>query len=193
MRVLAVLGTLVLAAGSARADIVREMTPETLAEAVAFAREHKGDYSGLAPYLLMDGDKICGVFTTPFSRAVALATDALKAYKEPELGAMAEGAKGAIDVSAFAKWEGIGGRNRVVKVVAVVIATDDSDKATITRPAKEAKEDVTYTNGFGARSVGTSMSATFPFDVFVDKLQLRIAYEGTPECRVWINLGPKVR
>jgi hypothetical protein len=191
---------------AAAADLVTVMTPARIEEAVALAKEYKGEASTtivVNQSLGSIADGFCGRFSTPFSRAVLVADKAVRAGREPSRQAMARESRGQVIVTIDSSWKTVPG-SVVGKVPvwaeAVVVASDGRPDATIVRPSKVTYKTEEYPSwvrppGTGGRlsaetgnPIGVGMTASFPLSAFTDGREVRVSYKEGPECRTILDM-----
>lgn len=183
MRTLMVLAAVFVSA-PADAQVVREMTPELIRDAIT-----AGESGASGPGALWSSDRtvLCGYFTTPFSRVAIASSAAKEEYRKLQPGEVTDD---MVDPHAFihatanptSKMTDV----RTVKMV-VVAPIDSDDIAAVIRPVSSSTEPKTYTNSFGATTTGVSLSAKFPLSVLKAGNEVRVVYEDAPECRAKID------
>lgn len=168
-----------LVAAPAAAQVVTEMTPERIREAIADA-ESPGCYE------LKD----LGCFTTPYSRVVQAARAARKEYSSfGESDVTPEMLEPHVEIIALPQPSFVFGSGRTgppIDVQAVVVMPRKSkDRTAAILPSDRADLDRTYKNllgaSFDARAV---VAAVFPLSVLSEKNEVRFVYDGKG-CADW--------
>jgi len=161
----ATLGVLCAFAASSQAQVVSEMTPERVQEALVTAAE--GCYM-LSPAI--------ACFTTPFSRVVVLAQAAKRKYKDirPSEVPPAAVAAGELHVYAAARQAATGG---IASVDAVVILPKGGDRKAALQPLKTIQDTSQYKNLMGAVFEGKSMTAVFPLSALAERNEVHVVYD----------------
>lgn len=168
------LGAFLLPA-AASAQVVTEMTPERIREAIKAGME--GDFE-IEPYVVYDRTHTaCGILTTPWSRVAMAAEEAKKKYKPfAEADATPEMLRPLLDVYVPA----VAGKGYVSSVEAIVIVPD---KGEVIQPTKATPEESTFSNRMGATWKGTSLTASFPLSAISKENELRIVMDRGLETR----------
>ncbi len=175
-----------LALNVASAQLVSDMTPERIKEAIALGHNSKEAGRFLSSYVLQkrsgwgNGPRV-GSFTTPYSRVVLAARAAQRKYKTltaadvtPEMIAP------EIHVYAMSQVENDSQkRPQIISVEAIVLMPENGkDRSQAVQPTKTQDATDEYKNLFGAAFEGKSMSAVFPMDAFREGMDLRVIYDG---------------
>jgi hypothetical protein len=208
MRLVAVGAVLMCSLPTVNAAVVKDMTPEMIAQAIQL-----GAAGVESCYPLKFGGGIkpavhIGCVSTPFSRVAGAAAKAKKAYKPftaadvtPEMIAP------VIHVLAFSQKSNPRPMADRSDVVAVVVGPADGkpgDLAGVIQPIESEAIDENFQNAYGATLDGKGMRAVFPIDVVTNKNELRVvftdklcAYGGfnskREECRVSFDRLDKAR
>jgi hypothetical protein len=182
MRALAVVG-LLARAGSAQAQILKDLTPDQIKAALADTKtdscyELKPKVSlGLAI-----GAKAVtvpmGCFSTPYSRVVGIGAAARKKYLVADAASITPETIGAgeLRIFAFAQSTGQAGMADVQTVVIMPKDTKDRSKAIQPTHAEELTEE--YKNLYGASFQGKSMMAAFPLTALSESNEVHVIYSG---------------
>lgn len=177
MRILAAL--VLLAAAPAGAQVVTDMTPELVRQAIA-DEKNPGCYSfgGGSGWGVTQGGAY-GCFTTPYSRVARAAQDARKTYKPfTEADVTADMIAPEVRVHAFARNNAQKRGPRIINVEAVVFMPEGSkDRAAAILPATSATMTDEFKNGFGATFEGRSVTATFPLSVLDARNEIRVVFD----------------
>lgn len=177
-----------LLAPAAGAQIVTDMTPELIAQAIK-DEKNKGCYP-LATTGTFGTEKFGrGCFTTPYSRVALAAREARERYQAfsadqvtpemiaPELEVI------AIPQKTFVFGRGMEGPPASVKAV-VVIPTKSKDRSQAILPLRQEPTLERYSNMLGATWEAAGMVATFPLSALSEKHEIRFVYEA-PACQDW--------
>jgi hypothetical protein len=181
IRVAAAAATVLAITSPARAEIVREMTPAQIEQAI------KAGLAGWpACYELKFGSVLAmkptvyvGCMTTPFSRVAGAARAAKKGYKPfgpdsvpPEMIAP------VLEVFAFSQKEK-GRGNKRIDVTAVVVGQKEAKigEGEIVQPTEANATKDEYQNAFGAEYIGFGMRAVFPLEVVAPDRELRVVFD----------------
>lgn len=175
-----VLAVALLSTSPASAQLVLEMTPELVRQAIADDK-NPGCYSLKTGY---------ACFSTPYSRLAAAAREARKRYEKfaeadvtPELLR-----PGIVEVIAWAQPSFVYGRGRTgppIDVTTVVVAPKkSSDRSAAILPAERVDLDERYQNLMGAKWEAHGLVARFPITVLVEANEVRVVYAGKG-CADW--------
>ena len=168
-----------LLAVPATAQVVTDMTPELIKQAIA-------DKKGKPCYPISMGSTMAmtkrdvGCFSTPYSRVVAAARAAQKAYKpftEADVTVDMFAPEVRVIASAVNRIHGVGAGIISPKTV-VVMPIGVTDIAAAIQPSKTEEVDQAFTNAYGAEWRGKTIVASFPLSVLSEKNELRIVYDG---------------
>ncbi|HXB55597.1 MAG TPA: hypothetical protein VN461_12480 [Vicinamibacteria bacterium] len=192
---IAVVVVAALSAAPAGAQIVTEMTPATIAEAIAAGQADKK--AGM--HFLKTKGIVVGFFTTPFSRVASAAQHAKALYKPfseadvtpdmtvPQLEVFA----GSVAVSSPLP-PGVGNVEAVL-----IMPKGAKDVSMAIHPAKTSEVSEEYKNLMGASLNGKSINAVFPLDVLKPGREIVVIYDRIvghdylskcTECRVELDL-----
>jgi hypothetical protein len=153
--------------------IVREMTPELIAEAKTIPKE--GYAHGL---LLAQGIRPVGEFSTPFMRVRALAAVAKREYRTLEDSALtAEILEPELHIYAFAIVDAPYTANVKTVVITGRKGSPDAKAVTLIRPTRMEPIPATYKNAFGAEFTGDGMLAVFPLGALSKDREVHIVYD----------------
>jgi hypothetical protein len=178
MRKLLALGVFVLA-GRAEAQVVTEMTPARIQEAIA-DKKADGCY---------DLKKGFACFTTPYSRVAFAAQEAKKKY-EPftELQVTPEMVAPVVEVFALPQPSFIMGSGRVGQPIGVkrivVMPAKGKDPSQVIQPAEQLDLDQRYSNLLGSSWEARGILARFPLAVVSVGNEVRVVYDGKG-CADW--------
>ena len=178
MRWVIFVGLVALLAAPASAQIVTEMTPEKIREAIAFGTAQKE-----APYYEIRKPGFVGSvykprlgsFTTPFLRVALAAYEAKKLYKTfTETDVSREMVAPEVHVYGMSQADGA----RIANVQAIVITPKGRrDPASSIRPASTAEVPVQYRNLMGMTAQGKSLMAVFPLSDFREGNEVHIIFD----------------
>jgi hypothetical protein len=170
---------LVTAPVSAGAQIVMEMTPDRIREAIAAG--------GDSCYGLTRGRKnqamsvFIGCYSTPYSRVAGAAKKAKAAYR-PFTEADVTPEMIAPEVWIAARPQQPRHHPGMVDVVAVVVAPAKStDTGAAIQPVRSIEDTATYQNMMGATFQGKGMMAVFPLSILSEENEVRVVYD-SPVC-----------
>ncbi len=166
-----------LFAESAEAQIVREMTPEKIREAITLGVRSKN----LSPYRIQEKARfswppLIALYTTPFLRVALAANAATKQYRTfTEADVTAEMIAAEIQVFTESKSLGGGGIANVTTVVLLPRKAKGPEQ--VIRPVRTANATEHYKNLFGFTAEGQAMIATFPIDVWTEDKEVHVVYD----------------
>jgi hypothetical protein len=178
MRKLLALGVFALA-GRVEAQVVTEMTPARIQEAIA-DRKADGCY---------DLKKGFACFTTPYSRVAFAAQEAKKKY-EPftELQVTPEMVAPVVEVFALPQPSYVMGSGRVGQPIGVkrivVMPAKSKDPSQVIQPAEQIDLDQRYSNLLGSSWEARGILARFPLAVVSVGNEVRVVYDGKG-CADW--------
>ena len=178
-----------LAAGLIEAQVVTEMTPERIREAIADTNT-KGCYPLKSSGKWLHGED-SGCFSTPYSRVAQAARSAREKYQTfKEADATPEMLAPVVEIVAFSPSSFIMGRGRVgppLDLEAVVVMPRKSkDRAAAILPTVQTDVDQAYQNLLGARFEAKAIRASFPLTVLSEENEIRFVYAGKG-CSDWKN------
>lgn len=174
-----VLGVLSAGLGGvqAEAQIVAEMTPEKVREALA---QEKGEtcFPLKTDTPMGMSSTYLGCYTTPFSRVAQAAQAAKKKYKAfTEADVTPEMIAPHLEVLA-PSLDRVGNRAGRANVEAVVIMPKKSkDRAAAIQPLKSEEMTSEYKNLMGATFEGRGMRAVFPLSVLSDANEVHVVFD----------------
>jgi hypothetical protein len=192
MRKLLVVLAFVLPA-TAGAQVAMEMTPEVIQQAIdAGMSERKEPVSVMLiarPMPGSPGPVICGAFLTPFARVAAAARAAKGEYRAfTAADVTPEMVEPSVLIMARSKLNNRMDGVRKVKLVVVAPISSD-DLADVVRATHVEFRQESFGNAMGAKAVGAGAMAKFPLSVLSPDNEVRIVYDGQPECRASFNLA----
>ena len=178
MRKLLALGVFALA-GRVEAQVVTEMTPARIQEAIA-DRKADGCY---------DLKKGFACFTTPYSRVAFAAQEAKKKYETfTELQVTPEMVAPVVEVFALPQPSYVMGSGRVGQPIGVkrivVMPAKGKDPSQAIQPAQQIDLDHSYSNLLGATWEARGILARFPLAVVSVGNEVRVVYDGKG-CADW--------
>lgn len=162
------------------AQVVREITPRAIAQAIAYGTKEKNvelyeikTRSGFA----WDKDKVrWGLYSTPFLRVAMAANRAKKQYK-PFAAQDVTSEMVAPELHVYATAAALGGM-QVANVEAVVVsAAGERDRSKVVHPTGLTELPEEFQNIFGAKIVGKSVLAVFPLDVLSEQNEIHIVFD----------------
>jgi hypothetical protein len=174
---------LTLAAVPGHAQVVQEMTPERIREAIA-DRKTEGCYELKKSY---------ACFTTPYSRVVQAARAAAKEYKRFGEADVTEAMVApVVEVLAYGQLAMVMGSGRVgspvdVKTV-VVLPRKSKDPGDVIHAMERIEVGSTWDSGLDGKFEGKGMLAVFPLSVLTEANEVRLVYNGDG-CSDW-KLNP---
>lgn len=189
MRILMVL---LFLSGAAQAQVVTDMTPERIEQALAddktpgcYPLGSKGAGVGLREEISN------GCFTTPYSRVAGAAQEARRTYQKFSAANVDEAMLApVVEVVAFPVPSFIMGRGKVgppLDVKAVVIMPRKSkDRSAAVLPTVETEVERGYQNLYGATFEAKGIRAFFPLSVLSESNEIRFVYVGLG-CSDWKN------
>ena len=172
MKALAIAALLLIPA-VAEAQIVTEMTPELVREAIA-----KG---GDVCHVMKKGARIIACFSTPYSRVAGAAADARKKYQPfTEADVTEEMVSPVLYVHGFGGWNGY--THSDVQAIAILPVGKKDPTAAIAPLSFEARR----------RPGGGTGVATFPLSVLSEDREVHVVYDadycGSKDCAVRFKL-----
>jgi hypothetical protein len=178
MRKLLALGVFALA-GRVEAQVVTEMTPARIQEAIA-DRKADGCY---------DLKKGFACFTTPYSRVAFAAQEAKKKYETfTELQVTPEMVAPVVEVFALPQPSYVMGSGRVGQPIGVkrivVMPAKSKDPSQVIQPAEQIDLDQRYSNLLGSSWEARGILARFPLAVVSVGNEVRVVYDGKG-CADW--------
>jgi hypothetical protein len=196
-------GVLIIGAAPAGAQVVTEMTPELVRQAIADTKA-KGCYPLESGGVMGTAAKFWrACFTTPYSRVVYAASEARARYQTfTEKQVTPEMVAPEVEIVASPQKSFVDGRGMVgvpTSVIAVVVIPQNSkDRSQAILPTRQEANRTRYMNLFGATWEADGMVAYFPLSVLNEKHEVRFVYENvgcqdwkgklTTECGVQIKL-----
>jgi len=161
----------------AQAQIVHDMTPERIREAIAFGTKVKD----LGPYQVQEKARfswppLIAYYTTPFLRVALAANMAKKHYKQfTEADVTPKMVAPEIDVYAPSH-SGSGAHiSNVETVVLMPSKSKDASRALHPTEISEASEE--YKNLLGFSGQGQAMLAVFPLEVWQENSELHVVFD----------------
>jgi hypothetical protein len=172
MRVLHAALLLLATASQAPAQVVHEMTPELIRQAIAEGARTKN----IEPYKVKKLMGTWATYTTPYRRVMLAAQDAKKKYKTfTEADVTPEMVAPELHVYAPA-WA----HEKDVYSVAAIVITKKGSKEAI-QPTKSEPTEEEFSNTFGKEVKARGMRASFPLSVVNASNEIRIVFDGIPE------------
>ena len=171
-------------ASMAEAQVVMEMTPERVQEAIAYANAEENPQTF---YDAWSGSTAIAEATTPFSRVVALAVRARRLDKQlspADIPAEVLAPELHIRVSA-------GADLRVENIV--IMPKGEKDRSKVIQPTKTYSYTEQYKNMMGAVFDGEGMIAVFPLSVLQDGWEVRVLRSNDNESKGKFKVKRDVR
>ncbi len=157
--------SLVLLPAMLAADVVTEMTPERIREAIAFGTKKKS----LSNYPIGDEWNVLLNFSTPFLRVAQAAAEAASTYRPfGEADVTPDLIEPEIRLNAVASIYNVA---IVSNVRAVVIVLPDGR---VIQPSRVEERIEDYQNRYGAKGTARSLIAYFPLSVVMDGNEVRV-------------------
>jgi len=178
-RFITVIAVVILVAAEAQAQIIEQLTPEQVAEAIALGAKPKDATKLLGRYVLRDRGRMIGIVTTPFSRVVALAREAHEVYK-PLTPETVPATALAPEVRIYAGPQRVSkeGGTDLANVRAIVLAPRMSKtREGIVQPTSTEPSVERYTNLFGAEWNRVGMTAVFPIAEYTNRREVRVVFD----------------
>jgi hypothetical protein len=160
-----------------QAQIVREMTPERVREAITFGTKTKE----LSPYRIQEKARfswppLLAVYTTPFLR-VALAANAAKKQYRTFTEADVTPDMLAPEIQVFATSKSIGGTGIANVVTVVLLPHNAKNPPQAIQPTRTITAPEAYKNLFGFTGEGQGLIAVFPLDVWTEDKDVHIVFD----------------
>jgi hypothetical protein len=163
--------------GTAQAQIVQEMSPERIREAIAFGRSVKE----LSPYKIQEKARwswppLLGVYTTPFRRVALAANVAKKHYRQfseadvtPEMIAP--------EIQIYVPSRSVEGTSIANVETIVILPFNSKDKSQAVLPKRMNQASEQYKNLFGFIGEGSGMLAAFPLEVWREDNEVHVVFD----------------
>jgi hypothetical protein len=185
-----VVGMTLAVFGLAKAQVIRDMTPERIREAIVLGTKTKD----LRPYRIQEKARwswppLIAVYTTPFLR-VALAANAAKKQYRAFTEANVTPEMIAPEIQIYAASQSLGGTAiaNVQTIVVLLHNSKDSSRAVHPTRMNEASEE--YKNLFGFSGEGRGILAVFPLDVWTQDNEVHVVFDtGIPSSNGAGSLG----
>ena len=192
----AMIGALCLVSAASAAQVITEMTPERVAEAIAAGTQAK-----TLEYPRLKGGPAECVLVTPFSRVAQAAFEAKRAYKTFSLSdATPDMLAPTVDVVCPSRCVTPGcTRSFGIGTVQAVVITDKGGTSP-QQPIASKPMPETYQNAFGAKDQASGILATFPISALQPGRELHVVFDRKisgimsrcDDCKIELNLD-KVR
>jgi hypothetical protein len=172
-----VVGMILALSGTVQAQVVRDMTPERIREAIALGTKSKE----LDPYKIQEKARfswppLIAVYTTPFLRVALAANTAKKQYRAfNEADVTPDMIAAEIQVFATSKSLGDAGIANVVTVILLPHNAKNPQQAI--RPARTGAASEQYKNVFGITGEGQGLIAVFPIDVWTEDKDVHVVFD----------------
>lgn len=160
-------------------DIVVDVTPERIAEAIKMGESDKMPFmrvwlsSGASQY-----NFDTAVISTPFLRVAMLASAARREYKKFDPATIpAEALAPELHVYALSHFNAHNAANPTTVVITPRKGTPDEKMQRAIHPTRFVEVPVEYQSYFGAEFKGKNMLAVFPLSVLSDENELHVVYD----------------
>jgi hypothetical protein len=171
------LAVAVLVAPVARAQIVRDMTPAQVQQAIDFGTKAKN----LSAYGIQEKAKfswppVIAAYTTPFLRVALAAHEAKKKYKAFSPADVTPDML-TPDIQVYASSKSLEG-TAIANVETVVILPHKSeDRSQAIHPTRTTEATTEYKNLFGFTGEGRGIVAVFPIDVWTEANEIHVVFD----------------
>jgi hypothetical protein len=176
-RLLLVAAVFLAVGGRAHAQIVRDMTPDRIREAISFGTKTKE----LSPYRIQEKARwswppLIALYTTPFLRVALAANTAKKQYRTfTEANVTPEMIAPEIHVYATSKSSGV---TAIANVTTIVLLPHDSKNSQqAVHPVRMTAASEQYKNLFGFTGEGQGVLAVFPLEVWTGDKDLHVVFD----------------
>src|ERR1700687_1697063 len=162
---------------AAQAQIVQDMTPERIREAIAFGARAKE----LSPYKIQEKARwswppLIAVYTTPFVRAALAANVAKRHYKQfTEADVTSEMI--APEIHVYAPSQHTEGTSIANVETIVVLPYNSKDNSQAVHPIRMNEASEQYKNLFGFSGEGRGMRAVFSLEVWREDNELHVVFD----------------
>lgn len=183
MKTIGALVVLLLAPAVGSTQVLSQLTPAQVAEAIALGSRPKDARSFLDLYrlrtrVLGSTGRTIGVFTTPFSRIVALALDAHERYATLTAADIPpEALNDDVEVHA---WPMVVSERRLGQIASVrtVVLTPSGSRARAAaiQPTRTSNAVTKFANLFGATAAGESVTAVFQPADFIEGRDIHVVF-----------------
>jgi len=174
----------------AQAQIVRDLTPEQIREAIAFGAKNKDVW----PYRIQEKARwswppLIAVYTTPVLRVALAANAAKKRYQvftekdvTPDLIAP--------EIQVFAPSQSLEGAAIANVVTIVLLPHNSKDTSQAIHPTRIIEASQEYKNLLGFSAEGRGLVAVFPIDVWTENNEVHVVFDsGIPSSQGRGKLG----
>lgn len=160
-----------------QAQIVRDMTPDRIREAIALGVSSKE----LGPYKIQEKARwswppLIAFYTTPFLR-VALAANAAKKRYQPFKEADVTPEMIAPEIQVYAPSHSLEGTAVANVVTIIVLPYKSQDTSQAVHPTRTMEASVEYKNLFGFSGEGSGMVAAFPLEAWTEKNEVHVVFD----------------
>jgi hypothetical protein len=176
--------------GSAQAQVIREMTPDRIREAIKLGTSTKD----LRPYRIQEKagwswPPLIAVYTTPFLR-VALAANAAKKQYRAFTEANVTPEMIAPEIQIYASSQSLGGTAIANVQTIVVLPHNSKNSSRAIQPTRMNEASEEYRNLFGFSGEGKGILAIFPLDVWTQDNEVHVVFDtGIPSSNGAGSLG----
>jgi hypothetical protein len=184
---------LLVFAALAHAQVVTDMTPELVQEAIT--KGGSGLYKLQEQTIWGDGP-VLGYFTTPYSR-VALAAALARKHGKPYTAADVTPDMLRPELHVYARAQAVyGNKNRIANVTKVVVMPYQSrDPSAAIQPTGTPDVTEDHWHLMGAVAKGRNMMAVFPLSVLSENNEIRVVFDrhvpGTSEIKGCTDCGAR--
>jgi hypothetical protein len=162
---------------TARAQIIQDMTPERIREAIALGSTVKD----LRPYKIQEKARwswppLIAVYTTPFLR-VALAANVAKQHYKQFTEADVSPEMIAPEIHIYAPSRAVDGTSVANVETIVVLPYNSKDRSQAVHPTRMSEASEQYKNLFGFSAEGRGMLAVFPLEVWREDNEVHMVFD----------------
>jgi len=166
-----------VALGTAHAQIVREMSPDRIREAISFGSNSKD----LRPYRIQEKARwswppLIGFYTTPFLR-VALAANAAKRHYKQFGEADVTPDMLAPEIQVYAPSQALEGAEIANVETVVLMPSKSKDRSLAVQPKTVSDATEAYKNLYGFSGAGQGKLAVFTIDVWQESNEVHVVFD----------------
>lgn len=160
-----------------QAQIVRDMSPDLIREAITFGTKAKD----LGPYRIQEKARwswppLIAYYTTPFLR-VALAANTAKKHYKPFTEADVTPEMLAAEIQVYAASQPVKGAEIANVETIVLMPTKSKDTSQAIQPARMSDASEEYKNLFGFSGEGKGKLAVFPIAVWEEGTEIHVVFD----------------
>ena len=166
----------VVMGGAARAQVVRDMSPDQIREAITLGDKAKD----LGAYRIQEKARwswppLIGFYTTPFLRVALAANAAKKHYKQFKEADVTQEML-APEIQVYAPSQALQGAEIANVDTIVLMPTKSKDRSLAIQPRSIADATEEYKNLFGFSGEGKGKLAVFPIDVWQESNEVHVVF-----------------